>query len=321
MSAANTHTRLIGVLLLAVTLCVGESWSEDRLTLRDEVYVKGPMLRLGDVADIEGVNADVLSQIEVSAAALPGATKNLNASLVASRLRGAGVDTDSVEIEGAVQTRATTLHIDISPTMIAHSLRDYILTTMPWDPEDTFIDVPPPRSEIIAPDGVISIAWTPAPQYRFLGAGSFRGAISVDGEVQKTLLLKATVDPQGTVLVARRDIARGLMIGVNDIELRTVSLSQAPSDVLINPDEALNKVAKRTIFSGQPLLPNYLDLPILVRRNQEVPVEVSHSSMHIQIRARALTDARAGDTVACANLGSKDQFYGVLRSDGVIVVP
>lgn len=306
--------------LLSLLSLFAPSAHADKLVLKEEAYVKGPKVLLGELAKIDGDNAAALAQVEISLAPLPGDTKQLNAALVATRLENAGFDTSDVQIEGAPKVRATTLHLEVTPAQLSESLRDYIGGAMPWAPQDALIDVQQPQGTFRVPDGDLQIEWTPNPQYRYVGPGAFRATVMVDGAAQKTVLVKANVDAYAQVLVARRDIQRGMLVSTADLMLQKVSLTLAPDDALTQPGEALGRVARKTILAGQTVTLRALDLPVLVQRNQVVPVEVRTGNVLVQGQARALTEGRVGDAVICANLESKERFQGVVRPDGVVAV-
>ena len=73
-------------------------------------------------------------------------------------------------------------------------------------------------------------------------------------------------------------------------------------------------------MQGQVISPRKVAPPVLVKRNQLIPVETTVGALTIRGQARALTQASAGDLVKAMNLRSKEEFVGVLRSDGVLVV-
>ena len=319
--AVLNRSVLHGALLVAVMLLGCADAMADTLVLRDEVYVKGPKVLLGELAEIEGGNADILAGIEVTVAALPGNTKHLNASLVESRIRSAGFSAHDMVVKGARRVRATTTYTKLSPEMLAESLRLFIETEMPWDPSTTEIDVPQPLNDVVTPEGDLVLEWRANPQYRYLGAGSFRGTITVDGRLQRTLLCKAVVEAYGEVVVAAKEIPRGRIISSNDIETRTECLSKLRGTALREPGEALGLVSRRSIFPGQLLSSHNLALPKLVKRNQMISVELRSGGLVLKSKARALVDGCAGDVIRCANLDSGQEFQGVVRPDGVVLVP
>ena len=94
--------RLQTALYISLALALGvTATATDTLVLKDEAYVRGPRVLLGEVAEIEGTLAPELESIELGTAALPGDSKRLNAALVESRIRNAGLDLSDVEVSGA----------------------------------------------------------------------------------------------------------------------------------------------------------------------------------------------------------------------------
>lgn len=199
-------TRLT-TLIIALSLS-GWFATADTITLKHEAYVNGPKVLLGDVAYIEGENAEALRSIEVARAALPGASRRIDMSLVRSRIQNAGYDQDSFEVNSKQRAvTATTMHLDLSKELLAENLRDHIEVNMPWDPEDTLIDIVPPTSKILIADGDFNIIWRTNPAYKYLGQGSFRGDITVDGRLVKTVYAKANIKAYAEVLIAKGNIA------------------------------------------------------------------------------------------------------------------
>jgi len=303
--------------LLATLACAA---SADTIVLKEEAYVKGPVVLLGDVAEIDGDNKEFLEVVEVAPAALPGDCRRVNAALVMSRVRNAGVSLDGLEVTGARIVRATTLHRDVPAAQIAENLRAFVEAAMPWDPLDTEIDVVPPAKDLVVPDGKIEMTWRPSPQYQYLGAGTFRGTLSVDGQVQASLNCRVTVESYGDVVVARADIPRGKLVGAADLVTEKYRLSDLKAGSFQSPEDLVGLVARATIFPGQVITAQKVRPRIVIKRNQIVTVEARIGRLLLQTRARARADACLGDLVVCVNLDSKEEFQGVVRKDGVVSV-
>ncbi len=290
----------------------------DTLTLHQEAFVKGPKVLLGEVADIDGENATSLAAIELGSAPQPGQSRQLNAALVESRLRNAGLK--EIAVKGASSVRATTLHTEVTPDMIAESLRVFIQSQMPWNADSTEINITLPPDGLTVPDGQVCFTWRSNPQYRYLGQGAFQGTLSVDGRPQTTLNCKATIESYTDVVVATSDIPRGRPISAGLVELRRLSLSGLPGNVATRLEDVAGRVASKTIFPGQIISSRCVELPVLVHRRQSVPVELESGAVHVQTRAVAMMDGRVGETILCSNASSDAQFQGVVRGDGVVVV-
>lgn len=317
-----SHVRwgALAVILVWTLACRGVA-AADTLTLKEGAYVRGPTVLLGEIADIEGENSEYLAALELSSAALPGQSKNVNAALIESRMRNAGVDTQHVEIRGASRVRMTTMYSEITKEQIARSLCEYIESEMPWEPCNAEISVPLPMHDLVIPEGEVTFMWRPGPQYRYLGPGGFHGTISVDGQVYKTLLCKASVEAYGNVLAAARDIPRGHILSSGDLEELKQPLSTVPTGACMRVEDVIGLVARKTIFPGQTLTTRNVEPRTLIRRRALCQVEMRAAGLVVQSRARALMDGCAGDVVTCVNMNSGQEFQGVVRQDGVLVVP
>lgn len=305
---------------IAATLLAGVSAHADKLTLKEEAYVKGPKVLLGDIARIEGESAERLREIELVDAAMPGAQKRLNAALVETRLRSAGVDIEGIEMHGSTSVLATTLSDEISGGEVADSLMQYIRESMPWDAEHTQVEITPPAFALTVPEGQTEIAWSPSPGYEYVGAGAFQGQLMIDGEPKRSFNVRVKVDPYVDVMVATRDIMRGMAVGPADMEPRRMPLTSAPQGVITDPQRALGLVARKTIFPGQFLTLRDLQEKVVVERNQLVDIIVRSGAVTLQGRAKATMDGRVGDTIVCVNPDSKEQIQGVVMPNGAVVV-
>lgn len=203
---------------------------------------------------------------------------------------------------------------------ILESLHLFIETQMPWDPKTTEIDVSMPGGDVVLPDGEFEIAWHKNPQYRFVGAGAFRGDIRVDGVLKRSVVCRASIEPVVDVVVARREIPRGKRVDAGDVQVENRLASTLKGDAYRSVQELDGLVAKMTIYAGDAVSPAKLSPPTLVKRNQMVVVEAVEGSLVIQTRARATSDACAGDVLLCENLESKGTFQGIVRGDGVVVM-
>lgn len=312
------HTLL--ALLLAVG-GVGGLAHADAVTLRAESFVKGPTILLGDIAEIEGERADLLAAIEVGPAAQPATAKRFNMAMLGARLKTAGIDPATVDLKGAANVSVTTLSAEVSRAALVDSLRAYILATMPWQAEDADIDIPQPFDDLVVPDGTVEINWRANPQYRYVGAGGFRGDVLVDGKLERSVMLRANVNAYAEVLIARAEIPRGTVARAESFEKRKELLTGAAQDRIADAGLVQGQIAKKTIFPGQPVRSGDFEAPKVIKRSQLVNVETRAGGLVIQSQAVAMNDARVGDMLLCSNPGSKQEFQGLVRVDGTVVVP
>lgn len=292
----------------------------ETVKLKEDVYVKGPKLYLGDIADIEGSSADKLAAIEVAPAAMAGSSKRIHSSLIKNKIARTGAVSDDIEVTGANYVRATTLHLELTKEMLAEDLRSFIETEMPWAPQDAVISVETPYQDLIVPDGEVAIKWRPNPMYRYIGSGSFRAQIKVDGHLKKTLNCRAIVDAYTDVVVAINDIPRGNIVNARDLEIQKRSTSTIPAGVCKSKKELEGNVARTTIFPGQVITKRKIMPRRIIKRNQIVVVTVDTGTLHLQTQCKAMSDACIGDLITCRNLDSKNEFIGIVRPDGTVAI-
>lgn len=306
--------------MLMMCTCLSFSVAAQTVELRSDVYVKGPKVLLGDIAILHGDDTAALAEVEISRAALPGGLKRLNAGLIETRIRSAGFNTEGLEFKGAARVTANTLHLNISGEMMTEDLRAYIRSEMPWSLEDAVIDIPSAKNSFILPEGDVEFRWYSDPQYDYLGRGSFRCEVTVDGQVKKSLSFVADIKAFAEVVTAAVDIQRGDYVGNASLQLERKELSSNGPRVFTSLSAARGLVAKSSITRGTVLNDRKLRLPILVKRNQDVAVETIIGSIRIRARAKVMEDGAAGDNVRCMNLQSKEIFFGVVGKDGTVIV-
>lgn len=293
------------------------------LTFKEKAFVKGPAIRLGELAEIEGDETNALTDLEIGPAAPPQNSRQLNTDLIVARIKNAGVDTGGLDVKGPSVVQATTMHQEISSEVITESLQKYIEEHVSCNAEDANIELAVNVQPVIVPEGEVVFDWRPDAGYRYLGTGTFRGSLAVDGRMQKTLLCKATIEVYGSVLVAASNIPRGQALDVTNVEIQKLPLSTLRDGVIAADapaDQVLQLVARRDIAKGDVLTKALVAPRVIVKRRQMVTVETLAGGIQVRTQARAESDGAEGDVVVCTNLNSKQAFQGIVRRDGTVVV-
>lgn len=288
--------------------------------LKAEAFVKGPSLYLGDVATISGVHAGTLASIELGGAAEPGSSRRIDTAFVETRLRSSGVDPDAFRIGGSTSVVAHTLHTELSVDALTDELRRFVEDSMPWQPDQAFVDVYVQARDVVIPHGDIELVWRPNPQYNWIGAGTVRGEILVDGVVKRTLACRVNIDAYADAVVSVTDIPRGTPITASHLTVQKRSVANLRSSFLSDPQDAIGKLARSTIFPGELITARDVVQPQLVKRYQIVTVEKRVGGLMVRGKARAEAHGCEGDTIRCTNPQSKEEFFGVIRGDGIVMV-
>lgn len=294
--------------------------ASDTITLKPEACVKGPQIKLGEVADISGQRQDALGALELCAAAAPGGSRRLERIVVETKLKIAGFGSGEVQLDGASSVIANTLRMDVTQDVIEQNLRAFIEHEMPWKAEEAVVEVTLPPGDLVVPDGELGFEWKLDPGFRFIGTGNVRGAITVDGHVKRSFPCRVSIEAYNTVAVAGAPIERGTVLSLGNVTLERRALSGLKDATFTDPSEYVGMVARRAIAAGDVITRRNLAPPLVIKRNQVVTVETNAGGLQLETQARAMSDGAAGDVIVCVNANSNQPFQGVVRKDGVVVV-
>lgn len=128
-------------------------------------------------------------------------------------------------------------------------------------------------------------------------------------------LLMATAARAQTV-VASHTLRAHWRIGPSDVAL---SAKAAPG-ALTDPGGVIGMETRAVIYAGQPIRPEMIGPPALVRRNALVRLDFRQGGLSIRAEGRALDRGGAGDWVQVMNTVSHNTITGQVQSDGSVAV-
>ncbi|MGC8738061.1 MAG: flagellar basal body P-ring formation chaperone FlgA [Candidatus Hydrogenedens sp.] len=288
------------------------------MAIKSEVEVSSDRVMLNDVLDC--VDTGFVHDIPLLPAPKPGYARVIPNTLIFSKMKQMGVNAESLSMGETGQTvvkRATTV---ISKDILVESLCHYIQQQMPWEVNQTRIEIYPPSEDLAFPEGDVEITWKPNNSYRYLGVGIFRGIIRVEGKVQKTIICRVIIETEGMLVIAVRDIPRGETITEKDITVRQMTLSRNTGTPIWDLNSVIGMSARKFIPSGATIQLEDIESPVIIKRNQIVPIEYTQGGISISAKVKVLSDARIGERVRCIYLNSEQQLDAVVQSDGTVKV-
>jgi len=306
------------VLLYFVILLLHIGGYSQNMVIKSEAEISGDKVMLNDVLD--GVDTEFVNDIPLIPAPKPGYARVIPNKLVFSKLKQIGVNTENLSMDEKGKTVVKRATAVISKDVLVESLRYYIQQQMPWEISHTQIEIYPPTEDLALPEGDVEITWKANNSYRYLGTGIFRGIVRVEGKVQKTIICRVRIETEGMLVVAVRDIPRGKIITEEDISVRQITLSRNTGSPIWDLYSVVGMSAKKFIPSGSSIQLEDIESPVIVKRNQIVPVEYKQGNILISAKVKVLSDARIGERVRCMYLDSEQQFEATVQSDGTVKV-
>lgn len=308
--------KVVLLCLMILLLHIGV-YSQD-MVIKSEAEISGDKVMLNDVLD--GVDTEFGNNVPLIPAPKPGYARIVPNTLIFSKLKQIGINTENISVDASGKTIVKRATAVISKDVLVESLRYYIQQQMPWEVNQTRIEIYPPSEDLALPEGDVEITWKPNNSYRYLGTGVFRGIIRVEGKVQRTVICRVRIETEGMLVVAVRDIPRGKVITEKDISVRQIALSRNTGSPIWDLCSVIGMSARKFIPSGSSIQLEDIESPVVIKRNQIVPIEYKQGNIFISAKVKVLSDARIGERVRCMYLNSEQQFEAVVQTDGTIKV-
>ncbi|KTD50606.1 flagellar basal body P-ring biosynthesis protein FlgA [Legionella rubrilucens] len=125
-----------------------------------------------------------------------------------------------------------------------------------------------------------------------------------------TLFIPARITIEKPVLVARRNLIRGTVIGEGDVQLVPMDISQLKQGYFSDLTQVAGQVATYTIYQGSPIQPRSLGNQILIHKGQQVSIQAISESFKITMMGVALNDGALNDVIRVKNITSKKTVEG-----------
>lgn len=120
-------------------------------------------------------------------------------------------------------------------------------------------------------------------------------------------------------LATSRPLNQGQLIGEGDLTRQSGDLGDLPNGVLLDPSQAIGRVAAMPIPAGKPLLTELLRQPPVIQAGQTVKVISRGPSFEVSNEGRALTAATEGKVVQ-VRLGNGQVVSGLARAGGIVEI-
>ncbi len=288
---------------------------DGRLTLERNATVDAPVVRVGDVAALEG-NARALADVDLGPAPEPGSTRRLSGASILRRLTEAGLESATMRYRIPATVVVTRAFQEIGVAELDRAAEQEIAARL----------APGERLRDVAAAAAVRIP--PGPyETRLAPIGAARGAVrrfdltlvQADATVG-SVPVHATVEAFGPVVTARRAIARGTVLAAEDLAVEQRDLGAVPGGVVRSPAEAIGKQTDVALTPGAALMVQALASPLLVRRGDVVTVVVETPGMRLSLPADALEAGAAGTRVRAVNRRSKQEIEGQVVDRGTILV-
>lgn len=150
--------------------------------------------------------------------------------------------------------------------------------------------------------------------------GNTSVAVRCSGPRPWKLYVQATVRALRPVVVTTQPLARGTLIGPNDVTMAPRDLAQLGYGYIEHIADALGKQTKRPLGGGIALNPGELVAPKLVRRGEQVTIIAGTRGIEVRMSGVALADGAHNQVIEVRNTKTHRIVEGVVESPDVVRV-
>jgi len=323
-SAGLRHPSIVAPAALLAMVFAPAAAGAAELQLRSECRAQGAVVRLGDVAEVVAADAQqaaALGAIELFPAPAPGRQRFVRLREIQDLLLLRGINLAEHRFSGAAQVSVLSPAEPARPAeprllpfpetkrserLVSDAVRQYLRERVSGS-EGWNVDVPL--------DAAAARAVSEAPAKLAIrgGAppwmGNQRFDLTVDTpQGPRTFPVDARVWALGSVVVAARSLARGIVLRAEDCQLRAATPGQDRSDCFQAVGEVVGQETTRAVAEGKALDRESLRPPLVVRRSEIITVYARGPGVSVRTTARAREDGSLGELVAVESLSDRKVY-------------
>lgn len=134
-----------------------------------------------------------------------------------------------------------------------------------------------------------------------------------------SVLVPAQIAVTGNYVATTRPLIVGQVIQASDLATQTGDIFSLPTGAVANANDAIGKVLKNSVGTGQVLRENQLQTPFVIRQGQTIKVISKGVGFSVSAEGKAINNATAGQMTQI-RMESGQTISGVAKPDGTIEI-
>lgn len=144
--------------------------------------------------------------------------------------------------------------------------------------------------------------------------------VIAEEEVVTAMPAAGRYDQMVEVPVLKRPVKNGSLIGISDIEIRDIPMTQTRTDTVTDIASLIGKSPVHSISASRPIREHEIEPPPLVKKNSIVQMRYTSPGMEITTTGQALDDGGKGNVIGVRNLSSKRVVQAVVEDVSAVTV-
>ena len=329
--------RMVFSLMLASLIAgMATSAAAMQLTLKTEALVNGARVTLADVAmPDESDRADKpvsndtkknslmwtnLAAIDLGSAPRPGYTDRYSRKEIERQVRQRGIGGE-IAWRGAEAVRIERVAQVFDSKKVSDSAEAYLRELLRGDGSRIELQLAAPVPDLALPNGRLELKPRPMQLAQALHSRvTVWVDVVIDGAFVRSITVPFKVQSYRSVLIAKRDLAKGTVPQCDAFQLREEDVAAMDSPPFPADCKLVQGNLKRALTLGAPLLKASLQAPIAVTQGETVSLQLISGALMLESRAVAIGDGEVGQRIFVKPSASTETILAEVIAPGVVKV-
>jgi flagella basal body P-ring formation protein FlgA len=299
----QTFRRTASVQQLALFVLCGlvlsmDATATDAIAIRATCDVGGGNVTLADIAAQPSFLPEAWRERAIMPAPPVGQGRDYSIVTFASALQQYP-DMQDVMLRGAMTIHVRRESILVDPRSIEETVKTYVADKLTGANEDLRVTCVMPAFPVYVSKG--ELTFTVLCHQEIQGQRTVcKVALSVDGQLERVLLIPAELRPMRRVWVATRKLLRGDRLSEDDVRFELSPVAESET-VMVEGESLVGYEVNRPIMQGKHIHRHYLVKAVCARRGDLIHVSFESGTLRVVLKARALNSGRQNDQIVCLN--------------------
>ncbi|NRA94617.1 MAG: flagellar basal body P-ring formation protein FlgA [Planctomycetes bacterium] len=323
----------IGLILIALTpLAQGQTqdWESVsrtvRATLHERATVRGLDLRLGDVADVTGIDATTVAkarQLRLGNAPGPGRIRLLGMDTLRGLVAQAAGSRMDIRLDGAMSVQVLPETVKLSSDEIGTLARRWLWNALGWRGNGTNVRPVATPGPLETQAGRWSTRFEviqESPNAHLVGLVKLRVRAVVDGKPGASVPVSLVVKRRHKVLVVARRVPAGRPLSSEDVKVEERMADGTSPDALTEMSALHGLITRRALTPGKLISSRDLKGRPVVFRNDPVTVRVLSGALAVTGTGRAMEEGAPGEVIIVRTGNRGRTVHAVVIDSGTVEV-
>ena len=296
---------------------------EASVSLKEKVVVPGPVVSLGELADVSSADGELkskLERIEIANSPAPLKARILKRAYILSRLKQNQIPVKKIAMTGSDKVIFSTDVKEVTGDDIINCARKYVEGKLSYKLEERVIAIDKKFGSYFVPSRDLRLAVLERKVGMMKGKFWVTVGIYNGGILYRSLMVPVKVRTFEKVVVARVPIKGGKTIKQSDVTIEKKETTTFGDDVIYSLNDAVGKRVKMTLGGDSILKKRILEEIPLVERGEQVTIMVIKGDVVIKTAGRAMQSGNKEDFIRVLNLNSNEKLLAQVSGDKYVVI-